>query len=88
VKNVELHDRHMMPPTLIQVKVKPNARISVLEQAPGGTWVAQIKSAPIDGKANEELIALVARHFECRKSCVSIKSGAAGRMKLVRIEGA
>ena len=36
--------------------------------------------------ANEELIALVAKQFACSKSAVSIKSGASGRMKLVRIE--
>jgi uncharacterized protein (TIGR00251 family) len=71
---------------VIQVKVKPNSSVSTLEQAEGGTWLARVKAAPIDGKANEELIALVAGHFHCRKSAVSIKSGASGRMKLVRIE--
>jgi uncharacterized protein (TIGR00251 family) len=71
---------------LIQVKVKPNSRSSALEQTADGGWFAHIKSAPIDGKANEELIALVARRFNCRKSAVSIKSGATGRLKLVRIE--
>jgi len=73
-------------PILIQVKVKPNSRLSELEQADDGGWVAQLKAAPVDGKANEELIALVARRFQCRRSAVSIKSGASGRMKLVRIE--
>lgn len=77
-----------MPTTLIQVKVKPNARASTFEQAADGTWLAQLKSAPIEGKANDELIALVARHFECRKSCVSIKSGASGRLKWIRIDAA
>jgi len=72
---------------VIQVKVKPNARVSVLEEQSPGVWLAQLKSPPIDGKANEELIALVAKQFGCRKSAVSIKSGASGRMKLVRIEG-
>jgi uncharacterized protein (TIGR00251 family) len=75
-------------PIVIQVKVKPNARSSVLEQVEGGTYVAQLKAAPVDGKANEELIALVARRFGCRKSDVSIRSGASGRTKLVRIETA
>jgi uncharacterized protein (TIGR00251 family) len=70
----------------IQVKVKPNARASSFEPADGGTWLAQLKSPPVDGKANEELIALVARHFGCRKASVSIKSGASGRLKLVRID--
>lgn len=73
-------------PKVIQVKVKPNARVSLLEQQGPGVWLAQLKSPPIDGKANEELIALVARQFACRKSAVTIKSGASGRMKLVRIE--
>jgi uncharacterized protein len=73
---------------MIQVKVKPNARASTLEQAADGTWLAQLKSPPVDGKANEELIVLVAKHFACRKSAVTIKSGASGRMKLVRIEAA
>jgi hypothetical protein len=71
--------------TVIQVKVKPNARVSHLSQIEGGAWLAQLKSPPVDGKANKELIELVARHFGCLKSAVSIKSGASGRMKWVRV---
>ena len=70
----------------IQVKVKPNARASSFEAVDDGTWLAELKSPPIDGKANEELIALVARHFGCRKAQVTIRSGASERMKLVRID--
>ena len=72
----------------LQVKVKPNARASLLEQAADGSWLAQLKSPPVDGKANEELIALVARQFGCCKKDVSIRSGASGRMKLVQIDDA
>ena len=43
--------------TVIQIKVKPNSRASRLEQQEDGTWLAQLKSPPVDGKANEELIA-------------------------------
>jgi len=75
-----------MPPTVIQIKVKPNSRVSLLQRMDDGTWLAQIKSPPVDGKANEELIALVARHFKCHKSDVSIKSGGSSRIKLVQIE--
>ncbi len=69
----------------IRVKVKPNARASALEQLEDGSWRAQLKSPPVDGKANAELVALVAERFGCRKADVEIRSGAAGRMKLVRI---
>jgi uncharacterized protein len=75
-----------MPPLVIQVKVKPSARSSSFEPGGSGTWLAQLKSAPVDGKANAELIALVAAYFGCRKSAVTIKSGASGRMKWVHIE--
>jgi uncharacterized protein (TIGR00251 family) len=73
-------------PTVIEVKVKPNARCSLLLQAADGSWLAQLKAAPVEGKANAELIALVARHFGCAKAAVSIKSGASGRRKRVKID--
>ena len=75
-----------MAARIIQVKVTPRARESSLTQAADGTWVAKLKSPPVDGKANAELIALVAEQFGCKKAAVSIKAGASGRMKLVRID--
>ena len=74
-----------MAARIIQVKVTPRARESSLTQAADGTWVAKLKSPPVDGKANAELIALVAEHFKCSKSAVSIRAGASGRTKLVQI---
>lgn len=74
-----------MAARILQVKVTPRARESSLAQMADGTWVAKLKSPPVDGKANAELIALVAEHFKCVKAAVSIKAGAGGRMKLVRI---
>jgi hypothetical protein len=75
-----------MPLITLQVKVKPRAKTSELTPATDGTWVAKLKAAPVDGKANEELVALVAKAFRCRKSAVTIKAGAAGRVKLIRIQ--
>jgi len=70
----------------IRVKVKPNARVSALEEMSDGTWLARVKSPPAVGKANDELVALIAAHFDVRKAQVSIKSGASGRLKLVQIK--
>jgi uncharacterized protein len=72
-------------PTL-RIKVKPNARTSSLVQEPDGTWVGKLKLPSVDGKANEELTALVAQHFNCRKSAIAVKAGASGRVKLVTVE--
>jgi uncharacterized protein len=71
---------------VIQVKVKPNSRESTFHSLEDGTFLASLKSPPVDGKANAELIGLVAKHFKAAKSAVTIKSGAGARMKLVAIE--
>jgi uncharacterized protein (TIGR00251 family) len=71
---------------ILQIKVKPNARSSVLIEQDDGTWLAQLKAPPVDGKANEELIRLVAEHFGVRKAQVNIKSGASSRLKRVTIQ--
>ena len=72
---------------VIAVRAKPRSHISSLELESSGTWVARLRSSPVDGKANAELIALVARHFGCPKSGVSVVSGASARLKHVKIAG-
>ena len=70
----------------LQAKVKPRSRTSAFLQGADGTWLAQLKSAPVDGKANAELVALVAKHFKVPRAAVTIKSGASGRQKWLTIE--
>jgi uncharacterized protein YggU (UPF0235/DUF167 family) len=70
----------------IMVKVKPNARASDLTEGEDGVWLAQLKSPPVDGKANAELIVLVAAFFDVPKSRVRIARGAGARIKRVEID--
>lgn len=70
----------------LQIKVKPRSRVSELTQLADGTWVARVKAPPTEGKANQELVGLVAEAFACQKPNVTIKAGASGRTKIVRIE--
>jgi uncharacterized protein YggU (UPF0235/DUF167 family) len=56
-----------------------------MEALEDGTFVAMLKAPPVDGKANAELVSLVARHFGASKSAVSIKAGAGARLKLVSV---
>jgi uncharacterized protein (TIGR00251 family) len=72
---------------VLQIRVKPRSRVSELVRANSGEWIAHVTSPPVDGKANAEVIGLVARYFGCPKAAVSIKSGASGRTKLVKVEG-
>jgi uncharacterized protein len=69
----------------LQVKVKPNARTSVLAAKADGSFVASVKALPVDGRANAELIALIATHFGVRKAAIKVKSGAAARLKRITV---
>ncbi|MEZ5458069.1 MAG: DUF167 domain-containing protein [Steroidobacteraceae bacterium] len=69
----------------LRIQVKPNARESSLAQRADGVWLAKLKSAPIDGKANAELVRLVAEHFRVSRASVQLRSGAGARLKLLQI---
>ncbi len=71
---------------MIQVKVKPGARSSQLTLLADGTYRADLKAPPSDGKANEELIRLISQQFGCSRSMVSIKAGRTSRLKWISID--
>lgn len=70
---------------VIKVKVRPSARTCSLEEQDDGTFVANLKAPPVDGMANAELLALVARRFGVTKAAVTIKAGAGARLKPVSV---
>jgi uncharacterized protein len=71
---------------VIQVKVKPSSRESLVEELEDGSFLVKLKAQPVDGKANAELIALLAKYFKVSRTSVTIKSGADARTKVVKIE--
>jgi uncharacterized protein len=70
---------------VIKVKVRPNARSGSLEEQDDGTFVANLKAPPVDGKANAELVVLVARQCGVSRGAVTIRAGAGARLKLVSV---
>lgn len=72
-------------PLIIEVRVKPRSRTRSLARGEDGIWLAALKAPPVEGRANRELVALVAREFGCAASRVTIKAGRGGRTKLVAI---
>ncbi|MEG3881572.1 DUF167 domain-containing protein [Microcoleus sp. herbarium7] len=71
--------------TILSVKVKPNSKQQSIEEQPDGSLAVHLKSPPADGKANQELIGLLAKKFKVPKSAIAIKSGLSSRNKLVEI---
>lgn len=72
--------------TYFSVRVKPSSKTSEIKQTESG-WEVRLKSMPIDGKANEELLYLLSRHFAVSRSDIKIKSGKGSKMKLIQING-
>ncbi len=66
---------------IISVKVKPNSsKLEFLEKEK----IVYLKSAPEKGKANQELIKLLKKHFKASK--VRVIKGGTSRNKIVEIE--
>ena len=69
----------------IAVKVKPNSRQQKIIEAEDGSLNVHLKSPPVDGKANQELIKLLAKKYQVPKSQIMIKSGISSKTKLIEI---
>jgi uncharacterized protein len=69
-----------------KVKVKPNSKQQKIHEQADGSLTVHLKSSPVDGKANEELIKLLSEKFDVPKSYIRIKSGLSSRQKLVEID--
>ncbi len=70
----------------IDIMVQPrSSRSSIVMQ--GDVLKVYLKSPPVDGKANEECIALLAKTFHVSKSSVVIAKGEHGKRKRVRVAG-
>lgn len=69
----------------LHIKVKPNSKQTKIEAGEGNLWIVHLKSPPVDGKANAELIKLLAKFLKVSKSSIQIKSGHTSRFKQIEI---
>lgn len=71
---------------IVSVTVKPgSSRSEIVTHI--GELVAYLHARPTDGKANQELIALLAEYFDVAPSSISIKSGLTSRKKRILVTG-
>lgn len=76
-----------MSSTKIRVKVIPRSPASgIAGTMTDGTMKIKIAAPAERGKANAELIAFLASHYQVPRSAVTIVSGHTSPLKLVRIE--
>jgi len=71
---------------IITVRVQPRSSRPGLEKIGEGEYKARLNSAPEAGRANAELIVLLAEHFGVPRRHIRIIRGASSRLKRVSIE--
>lgn len=76
----------------LKLKVQPKARRNAIDgpmpEAEGGEVLkVAVTAPPEDGKANQAVIALLAKALGVAKAAISVVAGATDRRKLVEIRG-
>ena len=71
----------------LSVRVHPGAKCDAVTGLHAGAVKIALKAPPVDGRANEALIAFVAERLQLPRSRVALVAGASSRSKTLRITG-
>ena len=72
---------------IFEVHVKPRASTTRLVSHVDGVLTIELNAPPVDNKANDALIAFLAKKLRVPKNQIAIQSGRTGRKKILHIEG-
>jgi len=75
------------PPTRVRLRVVPGAHRSEVVGRHGQAWKVRLSAPPERGKANAQLIELIADALSVPQSSVEVVSGRGSRDKVVAFEG-
>ena len=73
---------------VLSLHVQPGARKTEIVGLHGKALKIRLAAPPVDGKANECLIAFLAEQLEVPRAQVELVGGAASRQKRLRVTGA
>lgn len=71
----------------IAVRVTPRASRDLLAAGTAEHFAARLAAPPVDGAANEALVALIAKSFGVPRRAVALIAGETARLKRIRIAG-
>jgi uncharacterized protein (TIGR00251 family) len=69
------------------VRVVPRASRDEITGIHGDALKVRLTAPPLEGRANESLVAFLAQRLGVRKSQVEIVAGATSRRKMIRVSG-
>ena len=70
----------------LQLRIIPRAKKTMFGTRRGERWIVRVKSPPVDGKANVELIKFLADSFGCQRGAITLRQGETSRDKLIEID--
>lgn len=73
--------------TVINVKAAPRSSKAGVDGLLGDAVKIRVRCAPVDGKANKELVEVLADAFDIPKSSVTFKSGETSKTKRILLRG-
>ncbi len=71
--------------TKIKVQAKAGAKENRVEDLGGGNYRVRVKAPPVEGKANEALVAVIAEYFDVPKRAVRLCSGQTSKQKIFEV---
>lgn len=70
----------------LNVKVIPSAKVQQIQRGIDGALKVWLKSKPVDGQANKELIEVLSDYYKIKKYDIHIVSGLKSRNKIIEIK--
>ncbi len=70
----------------LRIRVTAHAKKAEIIDLGNGNLRVRVVSPPAAGRANRELMEILARHYKTSKSSITIKRGSKSREKLIEIK--
>ena len=72
---------------ILNVRAQPRSSRAGIDGLVGDAVKVRVRCAPVDGKANKELVETLADEFGVAKSCVVFESGETSKQKRILLRG-
>ncbi|MEJ7554170.1 MAG: DUF167 domain-containing protein [Aquificaceae bacterium] len=70
---------------ILKVRAKPKSKVEYVKELEKDLYEVAVKEPPEDGRANERIIELLAKHFGVSKSKVQLLRGSTSRLKVFEV---
>ncbi|MHA1271548.1 MAG: DUF167 domain-containing protein [Candidatus Helarchaeota archaeon] len=71
---------------ILNIHVNPNSKEVSIKEIGNNIFEIKLKSPPLKGKANKELIEVLSEYFKVKKSKISILRGKTSKNKIIMLE--